>query len=134
VDDTGPACTAVYARCSIFSLELKQLAHLEDDDDNDNESDDLEDVFVHGTVDSTPLPAVASNTNISNQIESFVLRYASTGTAIVSVAPNPRCSGSSPASACAFSFLFRDFLPSDFAVQISKASVTVDFASTSDAL
>ena len=32
---------------------LKQTEHFEDDYDNDNDSDDVEDVSVHGTMDST---------------------------------------------------------------------------------
>jgi hypothetical protein len=33
---------------SIFSLELKNVQHFEDDDDNDNDPDDVKDVSVHG--------------------------------------------------------------------------------------
>ena len=41
--------TAVYARSSISSLELKHVEHFEDDDDNDNDSDDVKNVSVHGS-------------------------------------------------------------------------------------
>jgi hypothetical protein len=46
---------------SISRRELKQAEHLEDDHDNDNDSDDVEDVFVHGTVVNTPQSPTASN-------------------------------------------------------------------------
>jgi hypothetical protein len=52
---------------------LKHPEHLEHNDDYDHDSDDVEDVSVHGIVDNTSLSWAASNIDIAtSQHVSFV--------------------------------------------------------------